>query len=64
MNFNITDVEATEPSWGSLNEDGSWSGIMGKFYNLLILRCPKEIEGGKTCLEYFPPSSKGQKVNY
>ena len=30
MNFNITDIEATEPSWGSLNEDGSWSGIMGK----------------------------------
>ena len=29
MNFNITDVEATVPSWGSLNEDGSWSGIMG-----------------------------------
>lgn len=31
MNFNITEIEATEPSWGSMNEDGSWSGIMGKF---------------------------------
>ena len=35
MNFSITDVEATVPSWGSLSEDGSWSGIMGKFYKIV-----------------------------